>query len=311
MTRAEIREAPVFNIQKFSVHDGPGIRTLVFLKGCPLRCPWCSNPESHTAEKQLVYEPRKCIGCLNCVDRCGHEALSCDGGAIAVDPTRCLVCGECEEVCYSGALTILGKGMTCGEVLREIEKDIPFYRTSGGGVTFSGGEPLLYPDFIRHIAETCREKSIHTAVETSGSVSWEAFRKVLDGIDLFLFDIKHADSAMHEKTVGSGNETILGNLKRLCELGTKEVVVRIPVIPGFNAKAADMEGIADFIRSLGNAAEAVRGVQLLPYHKYGERKYAMLGLEYPCRDLSIPTPEAMEELKGAFASLDCPCSIGG
>jgi pyruvate formate lyase activating enzyme len=301
-------KAVIFDIQKFSVHDGPGIRTLVFFKGCLLRCLWCCNPESQLKEPQLVFYPERCIRANKCWQVCPTHAISVEGNRLILDKTACNLCGKCVEACYAGAWKIFGMEVDVDYVMKEIEKDIPFYRNSGGGVTFGGGEPLLYPDFVNAVAGCCQEEGIHTAIETCGYAPWKNFEKALDNIDLVMFDIKHIDPQRHKELCGRSNKLIRDNLKQLSRRGGVEVVVRLPVIPGLNDSEENLKDTAEFVASLdGN----IKRIELLPYHRFGEKKYERLGREYVLAGLQIPDEEHMQHLKGLMEGYGVAIKVGG
>lgn len=285
----------VFDIQRFSIHDGPGIRTTVFLQGCNLRCFWCHNPESQTAGPCVQFFADRCIACGLCVAACPEGAqLLADGQRIYVRDL-CRTCGTCVDTCYAGALIIKAKRMTVAGVLAEIEKDRPYYEESGGGVTFSGGEPTLQADFLAALLVGCKERGLHTAVDTACHVSWETLARILPYTDLFLVDVKAFDEKTHRAGTGIGNGRILENVRRLAAVGAS-LCVRIPVIPGFNANAAELGRIADFLAGLA----LVPPVELLPFHHLGAGKYESLGRAYPARDLKPPADGTMEEFRQLF-----------
>lgn len=263
----------ITNIQRFSVHDGPGIRTVAFLKGCTLRCRWCCNPEAMFQKPVLMFQPELCIGCGACVSVCPTGA-SGSLEHITVDRMRCTGCGACTKTCYAEAKYKKDTVMSSEELLREIEKDRIFYDRTGGGVTFSGGEALLQAEFLEDVLRSCKEMGIHTAVETCGNVPWENFERILPWMDLFLFDIKHTDTAKHKQYTGAGCERIMENCRCL-SLKNKKVIVRIPVIPEFNFNKKDLEDIIRFAEEIG-----VREVDFLPYHRYASNKYRYLDMDY-------------------------------
>jgi len=261
----------IFDIQRFSVHDGPGIRTLVFFKGCPLACLWCSNPESQRFGAELLFDPEKCVACGGCAEVCPHRAVRLEANRVQFERERCAACGRCVEVCYAEARTMAGKRVTVTEVVAEVCKDEPFFVRSGGGVTLGGGEPLAQAEFARGILMECRVRGIHTAIETCGHVPWPAIKAMLPWTDLFLFDLKHLDALKHRTNTGGDVGLILSNLRRLAAAKAR-VTVRVPVVPDFNDTPEDIRAIADHVARLG-----IRELHLLPYHRLGESKYRLLG----------------------------------
>ena len=301
------QQAIITNIQKFSVHDGPGIRSILFLKGCPLRCQWCANPENIDPRPQLMVYQGKCIHCGLCIDRCPEGAIFVRGGAVALDHARCRNCGECTRVCAVQARVIKGEAMTAEAARRVIDKDIPFYKNSGGGVTFSGGEPLLHPDFIIEIAREYRAQGLNAAVETCGCVPWETFERVRPWIDLFLFDLKFMDGEKHLQYCGVGNELILSNLRRLCGAGSR-VTVRIPIIPGVNDTLKDVDQMGRFLAGL---KDRIEGVHCLPYHNMGFSKYEALDMDYRLGDVTLPKGDYMDNIQKMFEQYGLQVQIGG
>lgn len=300
-------DAVIFNIQRFSVHDGPGIRTLVFFKGCPLRCQWCSNPESHIRKPQIAFSQNRCIGCLRCSEVCPHGAVRLTNRVrLEYDRLRCKECGACVATCYANARVLLGREMTVDEVMVEIRKDAVFYRLSSGGVTLGGGEPTMWPAFATKLLAACRSEGIHAAIETCGHAPWSHIEPLLDNLDLILFDMKHLDPEMHMRYTGVNNKLILENLNRIAQRSIP-IVIRIPVIPGANNDAQTIRKIAAYVHDLGIASR----IELLSYHRFGEEKYARLGRPYPLRDLKPPDEEEMETLAAAVRSEGLVCKIGG
>ena len=299
-------KAVITNIQKFSVHDGPGIRSTLFLKGCPLRCPWCANPENIAPLPQLMFYPTKCIHCGLCIKRCPQGAVFEEGGALKLHKDRCTNCGACAAICASRARMIKGEWMTAQEVRREIDQDLAFYRNSSGGVTFSGGEPMLHPDFIVEIASAYKRMGLNSAVETCGYVPWSTFEQVLPWVDLFLYDLKFMSNRKHLIYCGSGNDLILSNLSRLC--GQARVIVRIPIIPGINDTPEDLRLAGEFLANLKDRIEAVH---CLPYHNMGISKYEALHMEYYLPDVELPKPESMNQIKAFLEQYGLRVQIGG
>lgn len=291
-------EGTVFDIQRYCVHDGPGIRTTVFLKGCSLRCFWCHNPESLSPRPQLITYPHKCIGCGKCGALCPNRCFGGAAGPAALNRAACRACGACAKTCYAGALVMSGKTWRVDEVMKQVLTDAVFYKNSGGGMTCSGGEPLAQADFTAELFAAARENGVHTALDTAGNVDFSRFEQALPWTDLVLFDFKAADPGLHEQGTGSRNERILANLERLAGSGDFQVPVwiRIPVIPGFNNTRDNMEATAAFLKKLPR----VRRLELLPYHQLGASKYEGLGMSYGHRDLAPPTKGEMASLAAAF-----------
>ena len=300
-------EGLVFSIERFCVHDGPGIRTLVFLKGCPLSCKWCANPEGLRPGSQVAFFPEKCMGCNHCVEVCREgAAVRTPGGLITVDRERCLQCGECVDACPSLSRVLYGKKMTVGEVFEEVYKDSPFYRRSRGGVTLSGGEPLMQPDFTRAFLQYCSDRGLHTAVETSGCADWETLSRTLKFADLILFDFKHLNPLKHLKFTGVNNRQILENLKRLDAEGVP-LFIRVPVVPDFNATAEEMRAMAEFAAGLKHSHPC----HLLPYHALASSKYTRLGMKTRFHRVESPSPELMNQFLEIWKSRGLDVQIGG
>ncbi len=299
----------VFDLQKFAIHDGGGIRTVVFLKGCPLNCAWCANPESINASQELTFIPNNCIGCGACFKACPQQAIGQSGevpSSPVVDKDRCNLCGECLKTCYAGALNVVGRYVSVEELMTMIERDRQFYDESGGGVTFSGGEPTAQPAFLKAILQEAKARGIHTAVETSGFLRWEKFKSILEHVDLALIDIKHMDSREHFHLTGVPNELILDNLKIMAEMGLP-VRIRLPLIPGYNDSLENLKSTAAFIQGLPN----VQAVDILPYHRLGEMKWAQLDCSYKLAEVVPPTPEQVRERAEVFEDIGIKVSIGG
>jgi pyruvate formate lyase activating enzyme len=300
--------APVTEVQRFSLHDGPGIRTLVFLKGCPLSCDWCANPEGQAPSGELVWFSQRCTGCLDCVAACPEDAIarSSTVGVPEVDRALCDLCGRCVEACPTRARELLGRELSVEEVMREIRKDKAFYEASGGGVTFSGGEPVLHAPFLHAVLAAARRENIGTAIETCGHVPFAQLRTLIPVTQLFLYDVKHMDSDVHRRWTGLGNELILDNLRGLVAAGAS-VIVRTPVVPGFNADRRSISEIARFTAGL----ERVPRLELLPYHNYGEAKYARLDRKYRLHETRAPSLQLMQELGDAARSQGIAVQVGG
>ncbi|MEG1431648.1 glycyl-radical enzyme activating protein [Eubacterium sp.] len=299
------KEGVVFNIQRFSLNDGPGIRTILFLKGCPLSCLWCSNPESQKIRPVTLYDVKKCIHCGRCLGICPHGALGPQFPTF-IDYERCVGCGECEAVCPAGALVRKGKPMTIQQVIRELKKDAPTYRNSGGGITLSGGEPLTQFEFSAEVFKACQYQGWHTAIETTGyTFNEEALEMVFKYVDLALLDIKCIDEGTHMKYTGVSNEIILHNAKKISQM--TETIVRVPTIPGFNASPEEITRICEFTKTL----TGVKMIHLLPYHALGSNKYAMMGRPYEMEGIKPPEKELMNTLKTVVESHGLSCKIGG
>lgn len=296
----KLQKGVVFNIQKYSVHDGPGIRTLVFFKGCSLRCAWCSNPESQLPQRQLAYNGDKCLTvdeCKRCRDICPRDALSAaPDRKIAVDWEACDDCLACAEACPSHALNVYGYEATVEDVLRRVEEDEIFYARSGGGLTLSGGEPLFQAEFAVSLLREARKRRIDACIETCGAVPWPVLQEAAEYLNDAYYDIKCIDESEHQRLTGSSNGLILDNLLKLKKARPDlPVKVRTPVIPGFNDSEEEIAKIVDFIKSLPNT-----DYELLGYHRMGSPKYGYLGRDYPMGDELVLGEQRLEELR-AFA----------
>ena len=295
----------IFNIQKFSVNDGPGIRTTVFMKGCPLRCLWCHNPESNSAKKEIFYDARKCVMCGACVQICSNNCHILDG-THTYNRESCIKCGKCAEACMPSALEAVGEEKTVSEVIAEVMKDKAFYDNSGGGITLSGGEPMMQFDFTCELLKASKENGLHTCIETCGYAKPEQYKKIADMVDIFLFDYKETDSALHKEYTGVDNKLILENLRMLDDLGSN-IILRCPIIPTMNDRDEHLCGIADMANSLKNVSE----INIEPYHPLGSGKSDMLGKNYALKDLKFPEDKTIEEwIKFIADKTDVPVKKG-
>ena len=299
-TRLQELRGTVFNIQRYSLHDGPGIRTVVFLKGCPLICQWCCNPESIDISPHITFNPQKCLGDGRCMTVCPTGARSKDGYRVE----DCIFCGKCVEICPSGALELIGTKMSIAEILREVEKDRLFYESSGGGVTLSGGEVLVQRKFTVELLNELRKRYLHTAIETSGYAPWNQLEEIVDACDLVLYDLKHMNSDMHRKYTGVPNEGILDNALKIAEK-RKDMVFRVPLIGGINTDNENMEAVARFAQKAG-----VKEMHLLPYHRLGESKYKKLGMDYSFEAFT-PDENMISNIRNILESYGLTVKIGG
>lgn len=303
--------APIFNIQSYSIHDGPGIRVTVFIKGCPLRCLWCANPESNLATPQLMFYANKCTGCGRCVGACPQKAISLgekDGKILAItDRSLCTDCGACAEICPAEARELAGKTMSVAEVLKKVLRDRLFMESSGGGVTLSGGEPLMHPDFSEALLKAAKAEGLHTAIESCSFASREVVDRVFRHVDLGLLDIKHMDSESHRKLTGVPNEPILENLIYIRKVLGVPVMISLPVIPGYNDSPENISATARFVaEELGRDVK----IRLLPYHRLGESKNESLGKGMEL-SIQVPDDEHMQSLKAIVESFGLYAQIGG
>lgn len=297
----------IFDVKKFAVHDGPGIRTTVFLKGCPLRCAWCHNPEGVASGPEIMVFAGRCIrGCRDCLAFCSRGALKKVRGVIRLDRGLCDGCGACAEACPAEALQTVGRTASVAEVMDEVARDIPFYESSGGGATFSGGEPLTQPAFLRELLLACRAQGIRTAVDTSGYAPFSVFEKLLPLTDLFLYDLKIIDDKRHRRFTGVSNRLILENLEKLSRAGAP-LALRVPLLPGVNDAEGDLRALAGFCAALPNR----HPLHILPYHRSYAAKRRRLGLDDVFPGMVSPSRELQERAGKIFAGNVSKVIIGG
>lgn len=305
---AEAAEGVIFNIQHYSIHDGPGIRTTVFLKGCPMYCLWCQNPESQASQPELFFVSEKCTGCGKCVEVCLEHAIEIYEGRSRTNREICKGAGKCAEVCPNEARNLMGRYVTVGEVFKDVAGDSIFYQRSGGGVTIGGGEPLAQPRFTVSLLKLCKDAGIHTAIDTCGYARWETAKQVLNFVDLVLYDFKHMDPVEHEKCTGVSNDLILENAKKIHHELAIPMLARIPIIPGHNDSVENIEATAKFIATeLSNSIK----VHLLPYHRLGETKYERLETADKAISIESPSEEYMAELQKIVESFGLTAVVGG
>ena len=294
-------------MQRFAIHDGPGIRTLVYMKGCPLRCLWCSSPQSQKPSPEILHIELNCKKCGRCVEACPVEAITLsEEEGVKIDRELCTSCGKCVEACPNQALELVGNYMTVEELFREVNKDSPFYRRSNGGVTVGGGESTMQHDFVTAFLKRCKQSYIHTAIETCGFIKWEHFQKMLDYIDLVHLDIKHMDDAAHEEITGASNQLILENARRVAAI--RPLIIRIPIVPGCNDSDDNILDTAMFAAKLD---KNLQRVELLSYHKFGTQTYSRLGREYTLTDVEPPGDDHMTRLKEIVESCGVKAQVGG
>lgn len=296
----------IFDIRRYAIHDGPGIRTAVFFKGCPLRCRWCHNPESWRMEPELGLRRSRCVKCRRCMEICEEQAIIFTEIGPVADPARCTLCGKCVDACPNNAWEIIGRKATTSEVMAEIRKDVVFYDQSGGGATFSGGEPLMQADFLLALLEACRAEEIHAAVDTTCHAQPEVLHRIANLASLFLCDIKHMNSELHRQYTGISNDRILENIRMLAEAG-KRIFIRVPIIPGFNSDRTNIGQTAQFIQSL----KTVPRVDILPYNRGGLEKAPRLMGQVDLMEAQTPDDGTMDAIAGVFRSYGFEVRIGG
>lgn len=296
----------IFDIRRFSIHDGPGIRTTVFMKGCPLRCLWCHNPESQSPYPELILQPRRCTSCGDCIEACPSGAIYRDGEQILTDRDLCTLCQTCTKVCFAEARQFTGREMSVEQVMVEILRDSAFYEHSGGGVTFSGGEPLFQPEFLRALLQACKAQEIHTALDSCGFAPFEVFESLRGLVDLFLFDLKHMDDFTHRELTGVSNQQILENLGALSRMG-HTIHLRIPLIPDHNDDDVHLQHMAGFAAGL----PSLERVDLLPYHASGLEKYSRLNKSSLSPALQPYSETRLNEISAIFQAYGLETNLGG
>lgn len=300
-----MKKGTVFDVKKYAIHDGPGIRTTVFFKGCPLHCWWCHNPEGQNPKPELIYRRSRCTACCECIKNCPQQAITLQANHTSLNRRRCVMCGACSQVCPSEALSIAGRQATVEEVIKDIEKDRIFYEESEGGVTFSGGEPLMQPSFLNALLTECKDRNIRTTVDTCGYAPAQTIDQIRGKVDLFLYDIKTMDAKKHAKYTGASNAKILRNLAKLSKHNS--IVISLPIISGINDDDKNITETAKFTSSLPN----IRQVNLLPYHRAGIDKYKSLGKPYKLGRLQPPSDQKIKAIKEKMETFGIRVGIGG
>lgn len=300
-----MNKAVVCEIEKYATHDGPGIRTVVFLKGCPLKCIWCANPETQRKENDIYYNENKCIKCKRCINSCNNNAIIFKNNKVVINRNKCILCGECIKTCPMSALNFVGKERDVKEVFNEVYKDNIFYKQSGGGVTISGGEVLMNSKFVLELLNMCKENYINTAIETSGFGDFNDLKNIAILCDIVMFDIKSTNDNMHKKFTGASNKIILDNLKKLSKIH-HNIIIRIPVITGLNDNEENISKTADIA-----IENDIKEIHLLPYHSLGKDKYRQLQRDYKLKELKNLNEIDIEHLKNIVQNKGLKCVIGG
>jgi pyruvate formate lyase activating enzyme len=295
----------ICEIEKYATYDGPGIRSVVFLKGCPLTCLWCANPETQRKENELYYDFTTCIQCQRCIKACEKGVLVALDGKIHIDRGKCTACGQCVTECPMGALRLVGKEMNVEEVFKEVSKDMIFYQQSGGGITISGGEVLMHEEFVIALLQKSKENYINTAIETSGFGSWNSLFNIAKYCDVILFDIKHTDKRIHKEVTGVDYQVIIDNLQQLGKIHN-HIIIRVPLITGWNDSPENIENIVQIAKKNG-----IREIHLLPYHSLGREKYNQLGRKYSLAEIKSPADIVVNNFKEYIIKQQLRCIIGG